>query len=121
MIRYKKTTFAFIGFIGESKEKVAIEKGSGRLMDGFHIRVYNVRSGKESTMKSTTKAQVARKCFKSRDFRSYKEVLMSNEKQIRNKSYGETTTMELNRSNVSTETRVWIYDNEKVECNSDNM
>ncbi|KAK8495299.1 hypothetical protein V6N12_020159 [Hibiscus sabdariffa] len=57
MRRYKKTTFAFIRFRGEAEAKEAIEKGSGRLRVGFHIRVYNARSGKESSVRGTPKAQ----------------------------------------------------------------
>ncbi|KAK9019008.1 hypothetical protein V6N11_034050 [Hibiscus sabdariffa] len=106
--RYKKTTFAFIRFRGEEEAKRAVENGSGRRMDGFHIIIYNVRSDNECPEKAIKKAHVERQCFKNRDFISYKEALMGVGKQRSENMLGEARNKAHERINDLVETTVWV-------------
>ncbi|KAL4366522.1 hypothetical protein GQ457_05G033590 [Hibiscus cannabinus] len=117
--RYEKTTFAFIRFRGEEEAKRAIESGSGRLMDGFQIRIHNARSGMEHCEKTFTKAHVERHCFKNRDFRSYKEALLGVGEQKSDSTYGEAGNKVQERNNALHEMTVWVKESEMAECKND--
>ncbi|GMI93741.1 hypothetical protein HRI_003043400 [Hibiscus trionum] len=43
-----QTTFAFIRFKTQAGAKRAIDKGDGRMMDGFKVRVYPEKTGKKN-------------------------------------------------------------------------
>ncbi|KAK9031772.1 hypothetical protein V6N11_056061 [Hibiscus sabdariffa] len=59
----------------------AIKRGSGRLIDGFIISIYNTCSNKENKdNEKSQKVQARRPVLRVKDFRSYKEELLSSEK-----------------------------------------
>ncbi|GMJ03153.1 hypothetical protein HRI_003984500 [Hibiscus trionum] len=50
--RAKPTTFAFVRFKEEEGARLAVERGSDRVMDGYHIKVYptRIQEGKGQTV-----------------------------------------------------------------------
>ncbi|KAK8999104.1 hypothetical protein V6N11_070282 [Hibiscus sabdariffa] len=90
----KATTFAFVRFKEELGAKRAVLNGSGRLMDGFRIRIFiarpsiSNRGGRELPKPEGGRQTRAiggmrqgrfnevKHTFPTRDFRSYKEVLV---------------------------------------------
>ncbi|GMJ13339.1 hypothetical protein HRI_005003100 [Hibiscus trionum] len=76
--RNKLTTFAFVRFRTEREARMAINKGNGRLMDGFQVRISaaNRNRQRQPQGSDTVRSNAKRRTFPLRDTRSYKEALL---------------------------------------------
>ncbi|XP_039035707.1 60S ribosomal protein L3-2-like [Hibiscus syriacus] len=81
--KYKKTTFAFVRFKSLAEAKLAVERGNGRLVDGYYIKVFLARDESDAVPKTGGKVgKVCRRILELKDSRMFKEVLIGMAKLV---------------------------------------
>ncbi|GMJ05216.1 hypothetical protein HRI_004190800 [Hibiscus trionum] len=90
--RLKPTTFAFIRFNKKVEAIRAMKESSGRLMDGFRVRVVEATTKSAAVPQHTAKEPMGKKCqWALKDSRSFRDVLLGKKVGGNKVNPGETT------------------------------